>query len=40
MDKRRIEIGQPIKTVGAHQVTVRVHPEVTATLSVEVVPAA
>ena len=40
VDKRRIEIGQPIKTVGAHQVTVRVHPEVTATLSVEVVPAA
>jgi large subunit ribosomal protein L9 len=40
VDKRRIEIGQPIKTVGAHQVTVRVHPEVTATLSVEVVAAA
>ena len=39
VDKRRIEIGQPIKTVGAHQVTVRVHPEVTATLSLEVVPA-
>ena len=39
IDKRRIEIGQPIKTVGAHQVTVRVHPEVTATVSVEVVPA-
>ena len=39
VDKRRIEIGQPIKTVGAHQVTVRVHPEVSATLSVEVVPA-
>jgi large subunit ribosomal protein L9 len=39
VDKRRIEIGQPIKTVGAHTVTVRVHPEVTAAVSVEVVPA-
>jgi large subunit ribosomal protein L9 len=39
VDKRRIEIGAPIKTVGAHQVTVRVHPEVTATVSLEVVSA-
>jgi large subunit ribosomal protein L9 len=38
VDKRRVEVGQPIKTVGAHQVTVRVHPEVTATVSLEVVP--
>jgi large subunit ribosomal protein L9 len=38
VDKRRIEIGQPIKTVGAHQVTVRLHPDVTATVSLEVVP--
>src|SRR5687768_6925173 len=30
VDRRRIEIGQPIKTVGAHQVTVRLHPEVVA----------
>ncbi len=37
MDKRRIEIGQPIKTVGTHQVTVRLHPEVAATVSLEVV---
>ena len=37
VDRRRIEIGQPIKTVGAHQVTVRLHPEVTATVSVDVV---
>ena len=38
VDKRRIEIGTPIKTVGAHQVTVRLHPEVIATVSVDVVP--
>ena len=36
--KRRIEIGSPIKTVGAHQVTVRLHPEVAATVTLEVVP--
>jgi large subunit ribosomal protein L9 len=40
VDKRRIEIGSPIKTVGAHTVTVRVHPEVTADVTVEVVPEA
>ena len=37
VDKRRIEIGSPIKTVGAHQVTVRLHPEVAATVSLDVV---
>lgn len=37
LDRRRIEIRSPIKTVGAHQVSVRLHPEVTATLDVEVV---
>jgi large subunit ribosomal protein L9 len=36
LDRRRIEIKNPIKTVGAHQVSVRLHPEVTATLEVEV----
>jgi large subunit ribosomal protein L9 len=39
LDKRRIEIKNPIKTVGAHQVTIRLHPEVTATLDVDVVGA-
>jgi large subunit ribosomal protein L9 len=34
LDKRRIEIINPIKTVGAHQVTVRLHPELSATLDV------
>ena len=37
MDKRKVEIGKPIKTVGSHQVTVRLHPEVAATVTVEVV---
>jgi large subunit ribosomal protein L9 len=39
LDKRRIEIGSPIKTTGAHQVTVRLHPEVSVTLDLEVVGA-
>jgi len=36
LDKRRIEIANPIKTIGAHQVKVRLHPEVTATLDIEI----
>ena len=39
LDRRKIEIGNPIKTLGAHQVAVRLHPEVSATLEVEVVGA-
>ena len=37
LDRRRIEFKNPIRTVGAHQVSVRLHPDVTATLDVEVV---
>jgi large subunit ribosomal protein L9 len=37
VDKRRIEVGNPIKTVGAHSVTVRLHPEVAATVQLDVV---
>jgi large subunit ribosomal protein L9 len=36
LDRRKIEVPNPIKTVGAHQVAVRLHPEVSATLNVEV----
>ena len=39
LDRRRIEIGTPIRTVGRHQVAVRLHPEVSATLDVEVAAA-
>jgi len=39
IDRRRIELPGPIKTTGSHQVTVRVHAEVSATLTVDVVPA-
>jgi large subunit ribosomal protein L9 len=37
LDRRRIEVRSPIKTVGAHQVAVRLHPEVSATLDIEIV---
>jgi len=39
LDRRKIEVGNPIKTIGAHQVAVRLHPEVSATVEVEVVSA-
>ncbi|ALC28785.1 50S ribosomal protein L9 [Streptomyces bacillaris] len=39
VDKRRVELGAPIKTLGGHQVSVRLHPEVAAKLGVEVVAA-
>jgi large subunit ribosomal protein L9 len=37
VDRRRVELAEPIKTVGSAEVPVRLHPEVTATLQVEVV---
>ena len=36
IDRRRIELISPIKTTGTHRVGVRLHPEVAATLDVEV----
>ncbi|MGW4034432.1 50S ribosomal protein L9 [Streptomyces sp. NPDC004838] len=39
VDKRRVELGSPIKTLGSHQVSVRLHPEVAAKLGIEVVAA-
>jgi large subunit ribosomal protein L9 len=38
LDRRRIEIRDPIKTLGSHQVHVRLHPEVTAWVEIEIVP--
>ncbi|EXU66341.1 50S ribosomal protein L9 [Streptomyces sp. DSM 41524] len=39
VDKRRIEVQSPIKTLGAHQVSVRLHAEVAAKVGVEVIAA-
>ena len=38
VDRRRIELDQPIKTLGEHTVSVRLHPEVHASVRVTVVP--
>ncbi|MFN8167896.1 MAG: 50S ribosomal protein L9 [Candidatus Nanopelagicales bacterium] len=39
VDKRKVTIVSPIKTVGSHKVEVRVHPEALASVAVEVVSA-
>ena len=39
IDRRRIHLDTAIKNTGPHQITVRLHPEVEATMTVEVVPA-
>lgn len=39
LDRRKIEITNTIKSLGAHKVSVRLHEDVSATVSVEVVPA-
>ncbi|MBX9244897.1 50S ribosomal protein L9 [Actinotalea ferrariae] len=40
IDKRKVEIGQPIKSVGSYQVQVRLHEDVSAQIDVRVVPQA
>src|SRR5262249_27032747 len=37
IEKRRIHLGQPVKTLGKHEVKIKLHPEVTVELSFEVV---
>ena len=37
IDKRKILLGNPIKSLGTHQVTVKVHDEIDATVSLNVV---
>lgn len=38
LDKRKIEVPNPIKTTGAHEALVRLHPEVQAKVALNVVP--
>lgn len=38
LDRRRIDLAEPIKTAGEHAVTLRLHRDVTATLRLKVVP--
>jgi large subunit ribosomal protein L9 len=39
VDKRTIAVGNPIKSLGAHEVSVRLHDEVSATVALNVIPA-
>ncbi len=39
LDKRRVELSSPIKTLGAHKASVRLHPEVVANVGINVVGA-
>ena len=39
IDRKRIHLPEPIRSVGTHEVTIHLHPEVNASVSVEVVPA-
>jgi large subunit ribosomal protein L9 len=36
VDKRKIQLADPIKTLGTHQIQVKLHPEVTATVAVDI----
>jgi large subunit ribosomal protein L9 len=39
LDKRKVELSAPIKTVGTHEVVVRVTGDISAKVAIEVVPA-
>ncbi len=39
VDKRTIAVGNPIRSLGSHEVTVRLHDEVSATVALNVIPA-
>jgi large subunit ribosomal protein L9 len=40
VDRRKIEVGQPIRSLGNHQVSIRLHDDVAATVDIQVVPGA
>ena len=39
VDRRTIAVGNPIKSLGTHQVSVKLHDEVSATVTLNVIPA-
>lgn len=39
IDKRKIELPEPLKNLGNYEVTLRLHPQVTAKIQVEIIPA-
>ena len=38
LDRRKLHLEEPLREIGPHEVTIRLHPEVEATMVVEVVP--
>lgn len=38
VDKKKIHLPKPIKSLGTHQVTIKLYPKVTATVTVELAP--
>ena len=40
VDKRKIEVGEPIRELGRHQVSIKLHKDITATVTVVVEPEA
>ena len=39
IERRHVELAEPIKAIGLHQVTVRFHPEVAVSMTIDVIPA-
>ena len=37
IDRRHLDLPEPIRSVGAHEVAIQLHPDVTATVTIEVV---
>ena len=38
VDRRHVDLAEPIRSLGTHEVAIHLHPEVNATVTVEVVP--
>jgi large subunit ribosomal protein L9 len=38
IDRKHIELAQPIKTIGLHEVQIRLHPEVEFSVNIDVIP--
>ena len=37
LDKKKMQLNEPIKSLGVHEIKIRLHPKVTGTLRVKVV---
>ena len=38
IDKRKIELKEPIKTIGSYQISIKLHPEVSTKINLSIVP--